>query len=276
VSKLRGQVALVSGAARGIGRAYALRLAALGADVALLDIDLRSFDAFETERAALTAPSVVEEVRACGVRSVGLEADVADPDAVSRAVKVATRELGDVSILVANAGGGQGAWGSHASDMDLGDMRKIVERNFYGTVHQVQAVVPAMKRRGNGRIVTVASQSALAPAAGGVYAHYAAAKAAVVTYTRYLSQELAPHGINVNCVAPGYIATGRLLAMAGPRLDSILANIPMGRIGTPEDCAGVIEFLTTDLSDYVTGTVVDVAGGFTGSGNLTGAQPVAH
>ena len=137
--------------------------------------------------------------------------------------------------------------------------------NLYGTVYFVNAVAPHMKEQKSGRIVTVSSTAGLSPSTDGGYAHYGAAKAAIAHYTRYLAQELGPFGITANCIAPGSIATGRIMAVvipggAGANRDPA-RRIALRRQGTVDDCAKVVEFLCTDLSDYVTGQVIAIDGG---------------
>lgn len=261
--KLSGKTALITGGARGIGRSYALRLADLGANIGIIDLDLHSYKQFEAEVANMSADTVIDELKNKGVEVAGAEADVTDFDQVNKAVSKITSELGDIDILVANAGGGLGRLTEGiASSMNLELFQKVIERNLYGTVYTVTAVVPMMKRKRNGKIVTVSSQAGLQSNPDGAYAHYGTAKASIIMYTKYLAQELGPYGITVNCIAPGYIGTGRLLEeFEKIGIDNITKNIALNRIGTPEDCAKVIEFLTTDLSDYVTGTVIDVGGG---------------
>jgi 3-oxoacyl-[acyl-carrier protein] reductase len=263
MGKLTGKTALVTGGARGIGRAYAHRLAQLGANVGILDIDLQSYKQFEGEAANMTANSIIDELRDLGVQTKGAVCDVSNFEQVSDAVSTIVSELGDIDILVANAGGGAGGMEeSFASSMKLQLFQQVIERNLYGTVNTVTAVAPMMKKNGFGKIVTVSSQAGIQSSPDGSYAHYGSAKAGIIMYTKYLAQELGPYGINVNCIAPGYIGTGRLqVEFEKLGVDNINKNIALKRIGTPEDCAKVIEFLTTDLSDYVTGTVIDVGGG---------------
>src|SRR5690606_19653571 len=126
------------------------------------------------------------------------------------------------------------------------------------------AVAPIMKEQRSGKIVTVASYAGLVAGIGGGYAHYGAAKAAIAHYTRYLAQELGPYGINANCIAPGVIGTARILELMGSSNASNSASqeIALRRYGTPEDCARVVEFLVTELSDYVTGAVIPIDGGW--------------
>jgi len=133
--------------------------------------------------------------------------------------------------------------------------------NFYGTVHCCSAVAPQMKLQKAGKIVTVASMAGLVAETGGGYAHYGAIKAAIIHYTRYLAKELRP--FNINCIAPGVTETARVMKVVGVRSGDTERDGEVGleRDGQPEDCAKVVEFLTTDLSDYVSGAVIPVDGG---------------
>jgi 3-oxoacyl-[acyl-carrier protein] reductase len=146
-------------------------------------------------------------------------------------------------------------------------MKLVTEMNLYGTIYCCNAVAPIMKEQRSGKIVTVSSVAGISPANDGGYAHYGAAKAAIAHYTRYLAQDLGPFGITANCIAPGTIGTGRIMQTVIP--GSARANrdpaarIALKRIGTVEDCARVVEFLVTDLSDYVTGQLIAIDGGLT-------------
>ncbi len=260
--RLKGKVALVTGSGRALGRAYALRLAALGADIVINDINLDSASEFgET----LTAESVMAEVEAIGVRSLGIECSVADRDAVFAMVDRIIKEFGRLDILINNAGGLAGeVFESFASSVSEADLRATLDRNLMGTIFCSQAASQPMKEQRWGRIVNVASQAGLQAQAGGVYAPYGAAKAAIIRYTSYLAQELGSYNINVNCIAPAYIETARLREKVFRHdaiRESILAQIPLGRLGTTEDCAKVVEFLCTDQSDYITGQTISVCGG---------------
>ena len=242
---------------------YALRLAELGADVVVADADLRSYEQFEAERERMTAESTAEEVRALGRRASELQFDVTDPRAVEEAVARIDREFGRLDIAICNAGGGTGTpEESRASIVDADLFDTVVKRNLYGTVNTCRAAVPLMKRHRYGRIVTVSSQAGRRGEEGGGYAHYGAAKAGIQMYTRYLAQDVGGYGITANCIAPGFIGTGRLNVMfeqAGA--DKIAAQTALKRIGTPEDCANVMQFLVTDLGSYVTGALIPVDGG---------------
>lgn len=268
MGKLTGKVALVTGAGRGLGRAYALRLASLGADVGIIDMNLKSYQDFKGEADLMTADTTMDEIIAMGRRSVGVEADVSDKDQVFAAVEKIAAELGDIDILICNAGGGIGAPNlSPASDMNFDHYEKIMGRNLHGTVYTVTAVAPMMKKKGAGKIVTVCSQAGLMTTMDGAFAHYGTAKAAIKHYTLYLATDLGRYGINVNCIAPGFIATGRIaqVFMESPGgQERHMRETSLKRYGTPEDCANVIEFLCTDLSDFVQGCTIEITGGTVG------------
>jgi NAD(P)-dependent dehydrogenase (short-subunit alcohol dehydrogenase family) len=139
-----------------------------------------------------------------------------------------------------------------------------MDANYMSAVHCCQLAAPLMKAQGSGVIVNISSQSAISTYQGGLIAAYAAAKGAVTVYTRYLAAELGPFGIRANCIAPGIIMTARVAAQSAARgigTGTEAAAVPLGRLGKVEDCAGVLEFLTTDLSQYVTGQVISVCGG---------------
>lgn len=269
MGKLDGKVAIVTGAARGLGRAYARRLAGLGARVAVSDLNLKSYAEFEGEAKAMTADTTVDEIRNGGGEALGFEFDIADRDAVFAMTEDVAKAWGTVDILVANAGGGRGRPADTTATLVPQDLLELVTgMNFYGTVYSCSAVAPHMKAQRSGRIVTVASYAGMVAGIGGGYAHYGANKAAIAHYTRYLAQELGPYNVNCNCIAPGVIETARIVELVGGRTGSNEGNreIALRRNGQPEDCAKVIEFLTTDLSDYVTGAVIPIDGGWNRAG----------
>jgi 3-oxoacyl-[acyl-carrier protein] reductase len=273
--KLAGQVALVTGGARGLGRGYALHLASLGADVAIFDRNLQAAEVYAFERKQMTAGSVTDEIEALGARSLGLQVDVTDREAVTRGVAQVVEGLGRIDVAVCNAGGGtvtfadersdgnpsEGELGpvdanttGTASDCPQDMLTRVLETNLMGCMYTCMAVAPYMKTQRSGKIVTVSSVAGVEGAAG--YHPYGTAKAAIIHYTSALAQDLGPHNINVNCIAPGIIRTGRL----GDQRERA-ARVALRRTGTIEDCAKVVEFLVTDLSDYVTGRTILIDGG---------------
>lgn len=269
MGKLDGKVAIVTGGGRGLGRAYARHLASLGAKVAVTDLDLKSYAEFDAEAAAMTGDSTVDEIVSAGGHALGFEFDIGDRDSVFAMAKDVLKAWGRIDVLVANAGGGRGKPLETTATLVPQDLLELVTRmNFFGTVHSCSAVAPAMIEQKSGKIVTVASYAGSVAGVGGGYAHYGANKAAIAHYTRYLAQELGPHNINANCIAPGVIATARIVKLVGggPGGNRGADDIALRRYGSVEDCAKVIEFLTTDLSDYVTGALIPIDGGWNRAG----------
>lgn len=272
-TKLTGKVALITGGARGLGRGYALRLAGLGADIAIIDRNLKAAEVYEFEREQLTAGTVMEECAALGVRSMGLEVDLTDREATEKAVAEVAKRLGRIDIAVCNAGGGTVTFADErvaregandaADEVTTGTpadtpeamLTRVLDINVKTCMYTCMAVAPYMKRQRGGKIVTVSSTAGVD--ARGSYHPYGTAKAAIIHYTRALAQELGPFNINVNAIAPGIICTGRL----GDRSARAREEVALRREGTIEDCAKVVEFLTTDLSDYVTGRTIIIDGG---------------
>jgi NAD(P)-dependent dehydrogenase (short-subunit alcohol dehydrogenase family) len=255
---LQGKVALVTGSARGLGRAYALRLAKLGADVVINDVDLKAAEEYD-ER--LTAPTVIDEVKNLGRRSIGVQADVSKKNDVDRMFKKILDEFGRIDLLINNAGGRQRGGAGWASSVPPDDLRFIIDLNLIGTILCSQAASIPMKQQKAGNIINVSSIAGLKVSLSGRAADYAVAKAGVFHYTRLLAAELGPYGIRVNCIAPGIITSSRIIA-TGQAPEHLARVFPLGRFGTPEDCANVIEFLASDLSGYVTGQCITIDGGY--------------
>ena len=242
------RVAVVTGAASGMGLAIGRRLAARGDRVALLDLQ---GDA--VRRAA-------EGLREAGARAIGAEVDVTDRRQVDDALGKVRAELGPVEIMVTSAG--LDAFESF-TDITVASWERILAINLTGTFHCLQAAVPDMLAARWGRMVTISSSSAQSGAAR--MAHYVASKGGVIGLTKALALELAPHGITVNNIPPGLIDTpmSRRAEAAGDlaNLEKIGARIPLRRAGTPDDVAAICAFLCSEEGGYITGQVIGVNGG---------------
>jgi len=244
---LTGKKAFVTGASRGIGRVIAVALAAAGADVA---IAARGQDGLaETAR----------EVTDLGRKAFVFPLDVTRQEDVTAAVHEAIRLLGQLDIVVNNAGGMN--FMVPFLDMRISGWEKIMRLNLDSTIYVCQAVGPHLRERGGGSVINVASVAGLSGAPG--LTPYGAAKAAVISVTKTLAVEWAPAGIRVNALCPGWTATdlNQILRYAPDGGRSVIANVPMGRWGRPEEMAGPAVFLASDASSYMTGQVLVVDGG---------------
>ena len=243
---LQDKVAIVTGgaSARGLGKATATLFAEHGARVAILDLD------------EADAQSAAADI---GPEHVGLACDVTDKSACETAVGDLAGRWGRVDILVNNAGITQPL---KIMDIGPGEYDAVLDVNLRGTLYMSQAVVPGMRKQKSGSIVNLSSVSA--QRGGGIFGgpHYAAAKAGILGLTKAMARELAPHGVRVNAICPGFIATDITKGKLTPEMrEQILAGIPMGRVGEASDVAGCALFLASGLSAYCTGTEIDVNGG---------------
>jgi 3-oxoacyl-[acyl-carrier protein] reductase len=229
-------VAIVTGAARGIGEAIARRLHADGFEVALADVDVEG------------AARVAREIGA-----TSFEHDVRELDSWDRLVE----QLDDVHVLVNNA-----ARTEFRSffDIDVDEWDDVLATNLRGVYLGCRVVGALLRERGAGRIVNLASDAAFA-ASGGSGVHYAASKAGVVAVTRRAATELAPYGVTVNAIAPSAIDGPLAREVLRDRLDEKLADVPVARLGRPEEVAALVAFLVSDEAGYVTGATLDVNGG---------------
>jgi NAD(P)-dependent dehydrogenase (short-subunit alcohol dehydrogenase family) len=254
------KIAVVTGAARGIGRACAVRLAPAGADVAVLDIDLRSGERYADEP---EGPATAE-IEALGRRALGVQADLTDEAAAHAAIAEVVDAFGRIDVLVNAAGGAITPYArSRPTQTPPADVRTLFDVNFMSAFHCCQAAVPALRAAGGGAIVNFSSVAATQVFPDGSNSAYAAAKAALAHWSRHLAAEVGPDGIRVNLVAPGITLTGRLIAESGDTgYASRAAEVPMRRLATPDDIAKAVEFLVSDLSDFVTGRCIPVDGGW--------------
>ena len=241
---LQGKVALVTGASRGIGRAIALRLAREGANVGIN---------YRTSREE--AESVAESVQEMGVEAKLLHADVSRPDQV-QAMFDALDAWGGVDILVNNAGLTRDGLLMRMSDDDWDEVMNV---NLRGAFLCCRAATRPMVRKRWGRIISLSSVVALAGNPG--QANYAASKAGVIGFTKSVARELAPRGVRCNAIAPGFIRTDMTDALTEDQIGALQRQIPLARLGEPNDIAGVALFLVSPAACYITGQVLAVDGG---------------
>jgi len=244
--KFEGKVALVTGAARGIGKAIALKLAQEGADVVVTDVDLEG------------AQRVAQEIEGLGYKAKAIQADVSQREAVQRLVSKAVSVFGQIDILVNNAGIiRRGTFLEH----DPQDWEKVLSVNLGGTFNCAKEVVPLMVKQGGGKIINISSvvgkmgDIASAPS-------YGTSKGAINTFTKSLARELAPYGINVNAVAPHAIETDMSREWSEEKRRQIVEAIPLKRLGKTEEVAEVVAFLASDGAGFITGQILDVNGGY--------------
>jgi NAD(P)-dependent dehydrogenase (short-subunit alcohol dehydrogenase family) len=241
---LQGRIALVTGGGSGIGRATALRLAEEGADGVVLDLNLDG------------ARETVTRLEKLGRRGVALRADVTRSDEVRAAVEQAERTLGPIDVLVNNAGL---AWQATFLEMPEHDWDRMLAVHLKGAYNCTTAVLPGMLERRWGRIVSLSSVAGLGGTGRSVA--YATAKAALIGFTKSLAREVAPHGITVNAVAPGFIATPMTSTWPADRRARVAEETPVRREGTPEDIAHAIAYLASEEASFVTGQVLSPNGG---------------
>jgi len=241
---LAGQVAIVTGGARGIGREIALRFAHAGADLALFDVN------------APTLEQTAQELRALGRRAEGLVVDVTNAATVDEAVAKVLDKLGRIDILINNAGITQDGL---VVRMEESQWDRVLEINLKGTFLCTRAVAKVMLKARRGRIVSIASIVGLIGNPG--QANYAASKAGVIGLTKAVAKELATRGITCNAIAPGFIKTEMTEKLPEEVKQRLLANIPMGTLGEPKDVAEAVLFLASEAARYITGQVLVVDGG---------------
>lgn len=242
---LEGKVALVTGAARGIGKAIALRFASEGADIAFTDLAIDD-----------NGRATEEEIRALDVRVKGYASNAANFDEAHKTVEEVVKDFGGLDILVNNAGITKDGLMLRMSEAQWDAVIAVNLKSAFNFVH---ACVPVMMRRRGGSIINMASVVGVHGNAG--QANYAASKAGMIALAKSVAQEMGPKGIRANAIAPGFIETAMTEALPDSVREEWKKKIPLRRGGTPDDVADVAVFLASHLSSYVSGQVIQVDGG---------------
>lgn len=241
---LKNQVALITGAGRGIGKAVALELARAGADIVF------------TNRTPALAEATKAEVEGLGRRCLAVQADVADPKQMEGLVKQALELFPTLDILVNNAGITRDGLFMRMSQEDW---REVMSVNLDGMFNTTRAVIKRMVKQRRGRIINITSVVGFTGNPGQV--NYSSAKSAVIGFTKSIAKELGSRNITCNAVAPGFIETDMTSGLNEAQRKAILDQVPLGRMGTAREVAGVVRFLAGEDAGYVTGTVLHVNGG---------------
>lgn len=245
---LKGRAALVTGAARGVGKAEAAALAAEGAAVAINDIDRDGAD------------RTVAELRGLGHTAVACLGDVSEPDSAQAVVRQASAELGRLDILVNNAGAGGRHLGRRAEDMQVEDWDVIVRTHLRSTFLCSKFAIPVMRSGGFGRIVNISSMNFTGGGRPGV-TNYSAAKAGVVGFTRTLAKEVGGEGITVNAMAPGYVETELIAGFSPEKREIITTQNPLHRFCQPQEVAALVAFLCSRQAAFINGALICMDGG---------------
>ncbi|RQN13218.1 3-oxoacyl-[acyl-carrier-protein] reductase [Clostridium butyricum] len=242
---LKGKCALVTGASRGIGKAIALKLASLGANLVL---NYRS-----SEQEAL---EVEKQVKDMGVDAISVKGDISKLEDVETLISTAKEKFGAIDIMVNNAGITKDTL---ILRMKEEDFDTVIDVNLKGVFNCLKTITPVMVRQKYGKIINLSSVVGISGNAGQV--NYSASKAGVIGMTKSLAKEVGSRGINVNAIAPGFIETDMTDVLGDKYKDEIKKNIPLKKLGKPEDVANVVAFLASENSDYITGQVIHVDGG---------------
>jgi 3-oxoacyl-[acyl-carrier protein] reductase len=243
--QLKGKTAVVTGGARGIGRAIAMTLAAEGANIVI-----------NYTSSSKAAEEVVEEAKKLGVSALAVKADVSKNDEIENLVKEVLNNFDSIDILVNNAGITRDNLLIRMSEEDF---QEVIDINLKGAFICTKHISKVMMKQRYGKIINIASVVGVMGNAG--QSNYAASKAGLIGFTKSVAKELAKRNINCNAVAPGYIETDMTASLPEKVREEFMINIPMARGGSPQDVANVVLFLSSKYSDYITGQVINIDGG---------------
>ena len=242
---LKDKNIIVTGATRGIGKEIALTLAQNGANIA---INYRNYNE-EVE-------ALINSIKECGVDAIAVKCDVSKSDEVDNFISEVKNHFSSIDVLVNNAGITKHAIISRIKDEDI---NSVLDVNLKGTFNTTKSISPIMIKQKHGKIINISSVVGIVGNAG--QCNYAASKAGVIGFSKSVARELASRNINVNVVAPGYIDTDMTKSLPDKVKDEILKSIPMKKMGNPKEVANLVLFLSSSLSDYITGQVINVDGG---------------
>ena len=242
---LKGKTAVVTGASRGIGRAIALKLATLGANIVV-----------NYRNSAGAMQEVVKEIEALGVKTLAVQCDISNYSDVENMMKKCKEEFGSIDILVNNAGITKDGL---LMRMKEEDFDSVIDTNLKGAFNCTKHVSAIMLKQRSGRIINISSVSGLTGNAGQV--NYSSAKAGILGMTKAVAREFASRGVTCNAVAPGYIQTDMTDGLPDKVKEDIMNSIPLNRLGMPGDVANAVAFLASEEASYITGQVINVDGG---------------
>jgi 3-oxoacyl-[acyl-carrier protein] reductase len=241
---MSNRVAFVTGASRGIGREIALTLCRAGFDIVAASPQIEKNE------------EIAEKLRACSGQALAVNLDLLSYDSIKAAFAKALQQFGRIDVLVNNAGVTRDGL---AVRMKREDWDRVLQINLHGAFFAIQQVLPSMMKQRYGRIINISSIVGESGNAG--QANYVAAKAGLIGLTKALAQEMAPREITVNAVAPGFIDTDMTAVLTGELKEKLLAQVPLRRLGRPEDIAAAVRFLASEEAGYITGHVLNVNGG---------------
>ena len=239
------KVAVVTGSSRGIGRAIATKLAKRGISVVI-----------NNDKDTQEGLDVMNEIKNIGQDGIYIQADVSDLTQVEKMIEKVVNEFGRIDILINNAGITRDGF---LENMDRDDWNSVLSVNLTGTFNCTKSATKYMKKQGGGKIVNISSISAETGNIG--QSNYSAAKGGIISFTKTVAKEYAKYGITVNAVAPGFIKTKMLETVPEKVMQKIIGQIPLGRLGEPDDVAAVVCFLVSDDATYITGQLININGG---------------